>query len=111
MCGRRPPSAAGFTLGAGLYVGDKDCTGVSDIAYRFKIVKSGGSGSTPQTGGRAPVPAAKPLDNPAGKVSGSLAETGSSSALPVFATAGGAAVVLGAGAMFVVRRRRSGDAA
>ncbi|MFD7529048.1 LAETG motif-containing sortase-dependent surface protein [Streptomyces sp. NPDC059849] len=104
------PVGAGFTLGAGLYVGDKDCTGVSDVAYRFKIVKPGGSGSTPQTGGSAPVPAAKPADNPAGKVSGSLAETGSSSALPVFATAGGAALVLGAGAMFIVRRRRSGDA-
>lgn len=104
------PVGAGFTLGAGLYVGDEDCVGVSDVAYRFKIVKSGGSGSTPQTGGSAPVPAAKPADNPAGKVSGSLAETGSSSALPVFATAGGAAVVLGAGAMFIVRRRRSGDA-
>ncbi|MCT2546383.1 MULTISPECIES: LAETG motif-containing sortase-dependent surface protein [Streptomyces] len=104
------PVGAGFTLGAGLYVGDKDCAGVSDIAYRFKIVRSGGSGSTPQTGGSAPVPAAKPADNPAGKVSGSLAETGSSSALPVFATAGGAALVLGAGAMFIVRRRRSGDA-
>lgn len=104
------PVGAGFTLGAGLYVGDKDCTGISDIAYRFKIVESGGSGSTPQTGGSAPVPSAKPADNPTGKVSGSLAETGSSSALPVFATAGGAAVVLGAGAMFIVRRRRNGDA-
>ncbi|MFD0341243.1 LAETG motif-containing sortase-dependent surface protein [Streptomyces sp. NPDC127117] len=104
------PVGAGFTLGAGLYVGDKDCMGVSDVAYKFKIVKSGGSGSTPQTGGSAPVPAAKPADNPAGRVSGSLAETGSSSALPVFATAGGAAVVLGAGAMFIVRRRRNGDA-
>ncbi|MEU9315453.1 LAETG motif-containing sortase-dependent surface protein [Streptomyces sp. NPDC048295] len=104
------PVGAGFTLGAGLYVGDKDCTGVSDIAYKFKIVESGGSGSTPQTGGSAPVPSTKPADNPTGKVSGSLAETGSSSALPVFATAGGAAVVLGAGAMFIVRRRRNGDA-
>ncbi|MGW1404820.1 LAETG motif-containing sortase-dependent surface protein [Streptomyces sp. NPDC002403] len=104
------PVGAGFTLGAGLYVGDKDCAGISDIAYRFKIVESGGSGSTPQTGGSAPVPSTKPADNPAGKVSGSLAETGSSSALPVFATAGGAAVVLGAGAMFIVRRRRNGEA-
>ncbi|WP_326767286.1 LPXTG cell wall anchor domain-containing protein [Streptomyces sp. NBC_01591] len=104
------PVGAGFTLGAGLYVGDKDCMGVSDVAYKFKIVKSGGSGSTPQTGGSAPVPTTKPADNPTGKVSGSLAETGSSSALPVFATAGGAAVVLGAGAMFIVRRRRNGDA-
>ncbi|MCX5109942.1 LPXTG cell wall anchor domain-containing protein [Streptomyces sp. NBC_00378] len=104
------PVGAGFTLGAGLYVGDKDCMGVSDVAYKFKIVKSGGDGSVPQTGGSAPVPATKPADNTAGKVSGSLAETGSSSALPVFATAGGAAVVLGAGAMFIVRRRRNGDA-
>ncbi|MFB7009093.1 MULTISPECIES: LAETG motif-containing sortase-dependent surface protein [unclassified Streptomyces] len=105
------PVGAGFTLGAGLYVGDKDCTGVSDVAYRFKIVNSGESGSKPQTGGSAPVPSTKPADNPTGKVSGSLAETGSSSAVPVFAAAGGAAVVLGAGAMFIVRRRRNGDAA
>ncbi|MET9659488.1 LAETG motif-containing sortase-dependent surface protein [Streptomyces sp. NPDC006510] len=104
------PVGAGFTLGAGLYVGDKDCMGVSDVAYKFKIVKSGGSGSTPQTGGSAPIPSTKPAENPTGTVSGSLAETGSSSALPVFATAGGAAVVLGAGAMFIVRRRRNGDA-
>ncbi|MET7521711.1 LAETG motif-containing sortase-dependent surface protein [Streptomyces sp900116325] len=105
------PVGAGFTLGAGLYVGDKDCTGVSDVAYRFRIVKSGGSGSTPQTGGTAPVPAESPASNTTGNVSGTLAETGSSSAVPMFALAGGAAVVLGAGAMFVVRRRRNGDAA
>ncbi|MFG2558217.1 LAETG motif-containing sortase-dependent surface protein [Streptomyces sp. NPDC048496] len=105
------PVGAGFTLGAGLYVGDKDCMGVSDVAYKFQIVKSGGSGSTPQTGGTAPVPAAKPSSNTKGQVSGTLAETGSSSAVPMFALAGGAAVVLGAGAMFVVRRRRNGDAA
>lgn len=105
------PVGAGFTLGAGLYVGDKDCAGVSDVAYKFKIVNSGESGSKPQTGGSAPAPSTKPADNPTGKVSGSLAETGSSSAVPVFAAAGGAAVVLGAGAMFIVRRRRNGDAA
>ncbi|WP_411085034.1 LAETG motif-containing sortase-dependent surface protein [Streptomyces sp. 061-3] len=105
------PVGAGFTLGAGLYVGDKDCLGVSDVAYKFQIVKSGGSGSTPQTGGSAPVPAESPSSNTTGNVSGTLAETGSSSAVPMFALAGGAAVVLGAGAMFVVRRRRNGDAA
>ncbi|WP_329836485.1 LAETG motif-containing sortase-dependent surface protein [Streptomyces sp. BE133] len=53
--------------------------------------------------------AAKPAGNPTGLVPGSLAETGSASAVPVFAAAGGAAAVLGAGAMFIVRRRRSGD--
>ncbi|MEW1566395.1 LAETG motif-containing sortase-dependent surface protein [Streptomyces sp. NPDC093509] len=41
---------------------------------------------------------------------GSLAETGSSSALPTIALAGGIAVVAGAGALIVVRRRTSGDA-
>ncbi|WP_308295521.1 LAETG motif-containing sortase-dependent surface protein [Streptomyces sp. MUM 178J] len=40
--------------------------------------------------------------------SGNLAETGSSSALPQIALAGGAAVALGAGAVFVVRRRKAG---
>ncbi|MET7544204.1 LAETG motif-containing sortase-dependent surface protein [Streptomyces sp. NPDC005479] len=105
------PVGAGFTLGAGLYVGDKDCLGVSDVAYKFQIVKSGGSGSTPQTGGTAPVPAESPSSNTTGNVSGTLAETGSSSAVPMFALSGGAAVVLGAGAMFVVRRRRNGAAA
>ncbi|MEU4268546.1 hypothetical protein [Streptomyces sp. NPDC026092] len=39
---------------------------------------------------------------------GPLAETGSPSAVPQIALAGGVAVVLGAGAMFVVRRRRTG---
>lgn len=39
---------------------------------------------------------------------GPLAETGSDSALPQLALAGGAAVALGVGAMFVVRRRKAG---
>ncbi|MFC7513108.1 LAETG motif-containing sortase-dependent surface protein [Streptomyces thermocarboxydus] len=41
------------------------------------------------------------------KVTGSLAETGSNSALPVIGLVGGAAVVAGAGALFVVRRRKA----
>ncbi|MEW2403351.1 LAETG motif-containing sortase-dependent surface protein [Streptomyces sp. NPDC046862] len=43
-------------------------------------------------------------------VNGNLAETGSSSALPMIGAVGGLAVVAGAGAMIVVRRRRKGDA-
>jgi len=39
---------------------------------------------------------------------GSLAETGSSSALPMIGLTGGLAVALGAGAVFVVRRRKGG---
>ena len=42
-------------------------------------------------------------------VTGKLADTGSDSKLPMFALAGATAVALGAGAMFVVRRRKGSD--
>ncbi|MFC8388290.1 LAETG motif-containing sortase-dependent surface protein [Streptomyces sp. CB02400] len=38
---------------------------------------------------------------------GRLAETGSNSALPAITLAGGVAVALGVGTMFIVRRRKS----
>ncbi|MGW1756994.1 LAETG motif-containing sortase-dependent surface protein [Streptomyces mirabilis] len=107
------PVGAGFSLGASIY-GDADgqCTGFGEVAYKFQIVSSGTDtdGTKPQEGGKVPV-----SDKPADKgntpeVNGSLAETGSSSALPMIALAGGIAVVAGAGAVFVVRRRKSGEA-
>ncbi|WP_329365247.1 LAETG motif-containing sortase-dependent surface protein [Streptomyces sp. NBC_01483] len=107
------PVGAGFSLGASIY-GDTDgeCTGFGEVAYKFQIVSSGTDtdGTKPQEGGKVPV-----SDKPADKgntpeVNGSLAETGSSSALPMIALSGGIAVVAGAGAVFVVRRRKSGAA-
>ncbi|MFJ9355524.1 LAETG motif-containing sortase-dependent surface protein [Streptomyces mirabilis] len=107
------PVGAGFSLGASIY-GDADgsCTGFGQVAYKFQIVSAGTdtNGTKPQEGGKVPV-----SDKPADKgntpvVNGSLAETGSSSALPTIALVGGLAVVAGAGAVFVVRRRKSGDA-
>lgn len=107
------PVGAGFSLGGGLVFGEEleavPC--FTDVAYRFQIVKAGDDdGAKPQEGGKVPVPTTKPAADTA-EVTGSLAETGSSSSTSVIALAGGAAVVLGAGAMFVVRRRRNGDAA
>lgn len=107
------PVGAGFSLGASIY-GDADdeCLGFGEVAYKFQIVAAGTDtgGTKPQEGGKVPV-----TDKPADKsntpeVDGSLAETGSSSALPMIGLAGGLAVVAGAGAVFVVRRRKSGDA-
>ncbi|MEV0979197.1 LAETG motif-containing sortase-dependent surface protein [Streptomyces sp. NPDC049915] len=102
------PVGSGFTLGATIY-GDADaqCTGFGDVAYKFQIVSAGTDtdGTKPQEGGEAPVTDKKPAgDTP--KVDGSLAETGSSSALPMIGLVGGAAVVAGAGAIVVVRRRK-----
>ncbi|MFE4218416.1 LAETG motif-containing sortase-dependent surface protein [Streptomyces sp. NPDC056844] len=107
------PVGAGFSLGGGLVFGEdfetEPC--FTDVAYKFQIVDAGDDdGAKPQEGGKIPVPDTKPTGGTT-KVTGSLAETGSSSTTPVIALAGGAAVVLGAGAMFVVRRRRNGDAA
>ncbi|MEU9612413.1 LAETG motif-containing sortase-dependent surface protein [[Kitasatospora] papulosa] len=107
------PVGAGFSLGGGLVFGDEleavPC--FQDVAYKFQIVDTGnGGGAEPQEGGKIPVPTTKPAGDTA-EVTGNLAETGSSSSTPAIALAGGAAVVLGAGAMFVVRRRRNGDAA
>ncbi|MET8133319.1 MULTISPECIES: LAETG motif-containing sortase-dependent surface protein [unclassified Streptomyces] len=107
------PVGAGFSLGASIY-GDADaeCTGYGEVAYKFQIVAAGTDtdGTKPQEGGEVPV-----SDKPADKgntpqVDGSLAETGSSSALPMIGLAGGIAVVAGAGALVVVRRRKSGGA-
>ncbi|PWI10926.1 hypothetical protein DIZ27_08680 [Streptomyces sp. NWU339] len=107
------PAGAAFSLGATIY-GDSDgeCTGFGDVSYRFQIVAAGTDtdGTKPQEGGKAPVTNKKPAaDTP--KVTGSLAETGSSSALPMVGLLGGAAVVAGAGAVFVVRRRQAGAVA
>ncbi|MFF6915825.1 LAETG motif-containing sortase-dependent surface protein [Streptomyces sp. NPDC012466] len=104
------PVGAGFSLGATIY-GDNDaeCTGFGDVSYKFQIVSSGTDtgGTKPQEGGKAPVTDEKPSGNTP-EVTGSLAETGSSSALPMISLVGGAAVVAGAGAIFVVRRRKAG---
>jgi LPXTG-motif cell wall-anchored protein len=107
------PVGAGFSLGGGLVFGEdfeaEPC--FTDVAYKFQIVGAGDEDDTkPQEGGKVPVPDTKPAGDTA-EVTGSLAETGSSSSTTMFALAGGAAVVLGAGAMFIVRRRKSGDAA
>ncbi|MFI7103251.1 LPXTG cell wall anchor domain-containing protein [Streptomyces sp. NPDC050161] len=49
---------------------------------------------------------AKPVPTATTTAAGGLAKTGSSSAVPQFALAGGAAVLLGTGAVFAVRRHR-----
>ncbi|MEV5195840.1 LAETG motif-containing sortase-dependent surface protein [Streptomyces clavifer] len=106
------PLGAGFSLGGGLVFGEdfETLPCFSDVAYKFQIVDAGDDdGKKPQEGGKIPAPAEKPAHTT--QLSGTLAETGSSSTTPMFALAGGAAVVLGAGAMFVVRRRNNGDAA
>ncbi|GHH13489.1 hypothetical protein GCM10018780_53260 [Streptomyces lanatus] len=104
------PAGAGFTLGATIYGdADGDCVGFGDVAYKFQIVAAGTDtdGTKPQEGGKAPVTDKEPSSNTP-EVTGNLAETGSSSNLPVIGTIGGIAIVAGAGVVFAMKRRKVG---
>ncbi len=102
---------------------DGSCGGVPDSTmYEFRLTPVGSKPSaepakpaskpSPQ-GSKSPAPVASGGATGGatgtGGANGSLAHTGSSSALPQFALAGGAAVVIGAGAVYFVRRRKAAD--
>ena len=109
------PAGNGVTFVAGDYFNeDGSCGGNPDLeGYEFMIAAAGSepgkvddakpsttkpnSGLQPQSGASA------------SPVSGSLASTGTSSATTQLALASGAALVIGAGAVFVVRRRKAGS--
>lgn len=103
------PAGAGFSLGGSVYTDeDAECQGFGEVAYKFQIVAAGTStgGTKPQTGGQVPALPEKPSKKDATKVTGELAETGSSSALPTIGLIGGLTVVAGAGVVFAVKRRK-----
>ncbi|MFI8088100.1 LAETG motif-containing sortase-dependent surface protein [Streptomyces sp. NPDC086080] len=108
------PDALGLTGGLAAYADDEGCWVADDPngwAYFFDILAAGSDAgepndAKPQTGGTTELDKVSDV-----KVTGSLAETGSSSALPMIGLVGGAAVVAGAGAVFVVRRRKAGTEA
>ncbi|MFF0104667.1 LAETG motif-containing sortase-dependent surface protein [Streptomyces hirsutus] len=108
------PDSLGVTGGFAQYSDEGGCWIADDPngwIYFFDILAAGAepgrpSDAKPQTGGTKPISQVKTV-----KATGSLAETGSSSALPMIGLLGGAAVVAGAGAVFVVRRRKAGAVA
>ncbi|MDO0912397.1 LPXTG cell wall anchor domain-containing protein [Streptomyces sp. DT2A-34] len=105
------PDSIGITGGFAQY-SDADGCWIADDPngwiYFFDILAAGSDpgnpgDAKPQTGGQAPISEVSDVD-----VDGALAETGSSSNMPVIATIGGVAIVAGAGVMFAMKRRRSG---
>ncbi|MFC5034792.1 LAETG motif-containing sortase-dependent surface protein [Streptomyces sp. DSM 41987] len=104
------PVGKGMTIGGGVYANDQDrCLGDSGHAYLVQIVRPGTptDGTVPQAGGKAPLPTTTPNKNTLPHVTGNLAETGSSYATPMIAGIGAATVAIGAGAIFIVRRRKT----
>ncbi|WP_351230688.1 LAETG motif-containing sortase-dependent surface protein [Streptomyces sp. NPDC002133] len=112
------PAGEGLAFVAGDYVNDDESCGGNDFTeYAFELLAAGTDAgdvddaepgkTTPQTPDNKPqgVTSTTPVN------AGTLADTGSSSALPQLAAASGAAVAVGAGAVFVVRRRKAGSVA
>lgn len=108
------PDALGLTGGFAEYSDTEGCWIADDPngwIYFFDILAAGSDAgepddAKPQTGGVKELEKVSEVT-----VTGSLADTGSSSALPMIGLVGGVAVVAGAGALFVVRRRKVGTEA
>ncbi|MFJ8634463.1 LAETG motif-containing sortase-dependent surface protein [Streptomyces sp. NPDC093568] len=108
------PDAIGITGGFAQYSDADGCWMADDPngwVYFFDILAAGSDpgdpdDAKPQTGGQKPISDVSEVD-----VTGSLAETGADSNLPVLATVGGIAIVAGAGVVFAMKRRRVGSEA
>ncbi|CAM5464398.1 LPXTG cell wall anchor domain-containing protein [Streptomyces canus] len=111
---RQVPSAIGIAIGLAEYSDDKGCWVSADEnagVYFFEVLPAGSkpgkpNDAKPQTGGKSPISDVNSVD-----VDGQLAETGSSSALPVLGLVGGFAVVAGTGVVFAVKRRKGATGA
>ncbi|KOG34109.1 LAETG motif-containing sortase-dependent surface protein [Streptomyces resistomycificus] len=104
------PDSLGLTGGLAEYADDEGCWVADDPngwVYFFDILAAGSDAGDPNDakpqGGKTDLTDVNEVS-----ATGTLAETGSSSALPMIGLVGGVAVVAGAGAVFVVRRRKAG---
>ncbi|MFD9288634.1 LAETG motif-containing sortase-dependent surface protein [Streptomyces sp. NPDC060030] len=109
------PAGNGVTFVAGDYWNDNgSCGGSPDLeGYEFLIAAAGtkpGKVEDAKPGPTKPNTSdVKPQSGSSSTPVGSLAATGSSDATSQLALASGAALAIGAGAVFVVRRRRAGS--
>ncbi|MBZ9639702.1 LPXTG cell wall anchor domain-containing protein [Streptomyces sp. PSKA30] len=104
------PDAIGLTGGFAQYSDADGCWLADDPngwVYFFDILAAGSDAGNPgdakPQGGMADLDDVNSVD-----ATGSLANTGSNSTLPMIGLVGGVAVVAGAGAVFVVRRNKAG---
>ncbi|TGA95363.1 LAETG motif-containing sortase-dependent surface protein, partial [Streptomyces palmae] len=113
----KTPGSYGFALAIGAYHDQDDVCGFSEASeYTFDVLAAGSKPGPVENA--EPKPSKHKPNKPAPQggltelpVTGELAQTGSSSMLPTLAVIGGVTVAVGAGAMIVVRRRRTGATA
>ncbi|MFF4251164.1 LAETG motif-containing sortase-dependent surface protein [Streptomyces sp. NPDC001663] len=111
----KAPAGDAYSFGSGAYldnVDGQDCIAEGWAQYDFEVLKAGSANPDPGSATPSDKGSKDSVKKPQGEVSdlptGNLADTGSSSALPVIGLVGGVAVVAGAGAVFAVRRRKAG---
>ncbi|MFC8126152.1 LAETG motif-containing sortase-dependent surface protein [Streptomyces sp. NPDC057302] len=110
----KAPAGDGYALGLGGYLdSEQNCVHNAFAFYDFTVLKPGSDNENPgeaeeNEGGKKPTGGEKPLGGAKEiPTTGNLAETGSSSMLPTIGLVGGVAVIAGAGAVFVVRRKKA----
>ncbi|WP_239134752.1 LAETG motif-containing sortase-dependent surface protein [Streptomyces sp. SID12488] len=115
---KKAPAGDAYSFGSGAYIDNvdgQDCIAEGWAQYDFEVLKAGSSNPDPGTATPGDSGSKDPVHKPQGSVSdlptGNLADTGSSSALPMIGLVGGVAVVAGAGAVFAMRRRKAGTEA
>ncbi|WP_406415099.1 LPXTG cell wall anchor domain-containing protein [Streptomyces sp. NBC_01614] len=109
------PAGQGAVFVSADYINaDESCGGYPDLDHHeFQILAKTDPGNNEDTDGKPDHTTEQggtsttPVNGTGGSDSGSLAETGSSDALSKVALAGGAALMLGAGAVVVARRRNA----
>lgn len=112
----KAPAGFGVVISSGVNVTkDGVCEFGDETVYEFDILAAGtkpgkvdDATGKPGKGGNKPAPTGELSTMP---VTGSLANTGSSSMLPTIGLAGGIAIVAGAGVVFALKRRNSGATA
>lgn len=114
----KAPAGDAYSFGSGAYIDSvdgQDCIAEGWAQYDFEVLKAGSSNTDPGTATPSDNGSKDSVKKPQGNVSdlptGNLADTGSSSALPMIGLVGGVAVVAGAGAVFAMRRRKAGTEA
>ncbi|OEJ94773.1 hypothetical protein J116_010080 [Streptomyces thermolilacinus SPC6] len=114
----KAPSGFGFAFASGVsFTKDGLCEFGEEMEYEFDILAAGTNpGDVDDATGKPGKGDKKPDTKPQGDlaelpVTGTLAETGSSSMLPTIGVAGGIAIVAGAGVVFALKRRQNGAAA
>ncbi|MGW0819763.1 LAETG motif-containing sortase-dependent surface protein [Streptomyces sp. NPDC002845] len=110
----KAPAGDAYSFGSGAYLDEVDgqeCFAEGWAEYEFTVLKPGSANpdpgeAEPDDDEKADKGSAKQPQGDMSELPGNLAETGADSALPVIGLVGGAAVVVGAGAVFLVRRRK-----